>query len=64
MKSKEELLYVLRLWQDTTLKTDAKNWRASLKKINKENEAAQYFHSIESLTKFIRKNTKEVDEEK
>jgi len=43
-----EKLYMLRLWQE-----DNKGWHASLKPVGKGESAAQYFHSLESLTKFL-----------
>jgi hypothetical protein len=49
----KEQLYVLRLWQDEA----QGDWRASLKKMSRTNEVAKYFHSIESLTKFLATNS-------
>lgn len=51
-----EQLFMLRLWKEE----GEGPWRASLKKVGQENEAAQYFHTIQSLVKFIKnKFTKE-----
>jgi hypothetical protein len=45
-----EQLFMLRLWKEEgdTI------WRASLKRVGQENEAAQYFHTIQSLVKFLK----------
>jgi hypothetical protein len=45
-----EQLFMLRLWQEEGEDT----WRASLKRVGQENEAAQYFHTIQSLVKFLK----------
>jgi hypothetical protein len=55
-----EQLFMLRLWQEKGEGT----WRASLKKIAQDNEAAQYFHTLESLVRFLRTVIKETKGEK
>lgn len=45
-----EQLFMLRLWKEEGEVT----WRASLKKVGSENEAAQYFHTIQSLVQFLK----------
>jgi hypothetical protein len=43
-----EKLYMLRLWQEK------ESWRASLKPVGNKDEAATYFHTLESLTEFLK----------
>jgi hypothetical protein len=50
MKPNVEKLYLLRLWQEETNET----WRASLKPMGACEDTARYFHSLESLVKFIK----------
>jgi hypothetical protein len=50
MKPDIEKLYLLRLWQEEADKT----WHASLKPMGAREDKARYFHSLESLVKFIR----------
>jgi hypothetical protein len=50
MKSETEKLYLLRLWQEEA----DKSWHASLKPMGAYEDKAQYFHSLESLVKFIK----------
>jgi hypothetical protein len=45
-----EKLFMLRLWQD---KGD-EIWHASLKPMGQTEEAARYFHTIESLLRFVK----------
>ena len=45
-----EQLFMLRLWKEE----GEIAWRASLKRVGSENEAAQYFHTIQSLVKFLK----------
>ena len=54
----EEKLFMLRLWQEN------EGWRASLKKLGETAEAARYFHSVESLNKFLQDSVKEQKSEK
>jgi hypothetical protein len=47
---RSEKLYMLRLWQEE----GEEGWRASLKPVGKQEETAKYFHTLESLTKFLK----------
>jgi hypothetical protein len=55
-----EQLYVLRLWQEE----GETIWRASLKPMNNNDEAAQYFHTLESFVRFIKTTVQETKGEK
>jgi hypothetical protein len=50
MNEPNEKLYMLRLWQEQ----GEEGWRASLKPVGKQEEAATYFHTLESLVKFLK----------
>jgi hypothetical protein len=50
MKPEVEKLYLLRIWQEDAQKT----WHASLKPMGSGEDKARYFHSLESLVKFIK----------
>ncbi len=56
----KEKLYMLRLWQDD----NSQDWRASLRIMSSKNEAARYFHSVDSLSKYIANNITNVSGEK
>jgi hypothetical protein len=49
-KCEVERLYLLRIWQDEGETT----WHASLKPVAAQRGRARYFHSLESLVRFIK----------
>jgi hypothetical protein len=49
-ETKAEKLYMLRLWQEE----GEEAWRASLKPVGQAEGAARYFHTLESLIKFLK----------
>jgi hypothetical protein len=64
-ETKAEKLYMLRLWQEEGEEV----WRASLKLVGQVEGNTKYFHTLESLVKFLAKqfrntlqNSKTIDE--
>jgi hypothetical protein len=49
-ETKAEKLYMLRLWQEEGEET----WRASLKPVGQLEGKVRYFHTLESLVKFLK----------
>jgi hypothetical protein len=49
-ETKAEKLYMLRLWQEK----DEEVWRASLKPVGQVEGSVKYFHTLESLVKFLK----------
>jgi hypothetical protein len=49
-ETKAEKLYMLRLWQEE----GEEAWHASLKPVGQAEGTVRYFHSLESLVKFLK----------